>query len=425
MDSKLQLWQQCKLKDVAYLHKDQVNPVVLGDILVHHYSIPAFDEGQVPKQESAENIKSNKFSVPPDAVLLSKLNPRFPRVWLPQIDPTIKSLASTEFLILRPQANTDRRFLKFLCAAPVFRSKLLERLTGTSSSHQRVRPDDVLTIEVDIPPLPEQRAIVAILGALDDKIEVNRQINNTSETMAQALFKSWFVDFEPFRDHGVEDSTIGPIPRGWRVAELRDLCKVAIGGDWGHDEPFEGAVKATCLRGVDLEHLRRDGWADAPQRWFKKGSLDKRRLTDKDVLIAASGIGPLGRPLWVHPLLSSIFPLPLLYSNFCKRFITPSPHHAVYVERILLNMRENYQIWEYATGTSVPNLDVDGLLKHLIVVPTEDLLSRFYDFVLLTYSKLYSSESRTIATLLDTLLPKLLSGQIRVKDAEKFVEEKP
>lgn len=273
------------------------------------------------------------------------------------------------------------------------------------------------------PPLLEQRAIVAILGALDDKIELNRRMNKTLEEIAQAIFKSWFIDFEPFRDHGVEDSTIGTIPRGWRVAELRDLCKVAIGGDWGHDEPFEGAVKATCLRGVDLEHLRRDGWADAPQRWFKKGSLDKRRLTDKDVLIAASGIGPLGRPLWVHPLLSIIFPLPLLYSNFCKRFITPSPHHAVYVERILLNMRENYQIWEYATGTSVPNLDVDGLLKHLIVVPSEDLLSRFYDFVLLTYSKLYSSESRTIATLRDTLLPKLLSGQIRVKDAEKFVEK--
>ncbi len=422
MDNKLQLWQQCKLKDVAYLHKDQVNPADLGDIVVHHYSIPAFDEGQVPKQESAENIKSNKFSVPPDAVLLSKLNPRFPRVWLPQIDPTIKSLASTEFLILRPQANTDRRFLKFLCYAPVFRSKLLERLTGTSSSHQRVRPDDVLTIEVGIPPLPEQCAIAAILGTLDDKIELNRQMNQTLEAMVHALFKSWFMDFEPFRDQGMEDSPLGPIPRGWRVGLLRDLCKVAIGGDWGDDEPFEGAVKAVCLRGVDLEYLRRDGWADAPQRWFKKGSLDKRQMTDKDVLIAASGIGPLGRPLWVHPLLSSIFSLPAIYSNFCKRFITPSPKHAVYVERILLNMRENSQIWEYATGTSVPNLDVDGLLKHLIVIPIVDLLARFYDFASYTYLKLYSSESRTLAAVRDTLLPKLLSGEIRVKDAEKFVE---
>lgn len=82
------------------------------------------------------------------------------------------------------------------------------------------------TIDVPTPPLPEQHAIVAILGALDDKIELNRQMNKTLEEMAQALFKSWFVDFEPFRDKGMQDSLLGEIPVGWKCATAADSIEI-------------------------------------------------------------------------------------------------------------------------------------------------------------------------------------------------------
>jgi type I restriction enzyme S subunit len=88
---------------------------------------------------------------------------------------------------------------------------------------------DLKNIQVGIPPLPEQHAIAAILGALDDKIELNRQMNQTLEAMAQALFKSWFVDFEPFRDQGMEDSPLGRIPRGWDIGKLSNLCSTQYG----------------------------------------------------------------------------------------------------------------------------------------------------------------------------------------------------
>ena len=443
MDKSDTNWEQVPLREVAIIHKEKINPSDLSEVLVDHYSIPAFDQGGMPQRELASHIRSTKSSVPFDSVLISKLNPRFPRVWMPKVAGEVPSLASTEFVVLRPRACIDRKFLKYICLLPAFRGTMESIVTGTSASHQRVRPDDLLGITVSIPSATEQRAIAHILGTLDDKIELNQQMNHTLEAMARAIFKSWFVDFDPVRakmdgrqPYGMDaetaalfpdsfdNSLLGKIPKGWKVKTLSDLCKITIGGDWGQDRPFEGAVEVACLRGVDFEHLRANGWANAPRRWIKKASLEKREMKDSDVLIAASGVGPAGRPLWVSPQLKNVFPVSITYSNFCKRFQTPSPEHALYVDRLLFNMRETGEIWNYIEGTSIPNLDARGLLTaHYIVIPPDEVLSRFFEIVSPFYSKLYSKESNTLGTLRDTLLPKLLSGEIRVKDAEKVVEE--
>lgn len=299
----------------------------------------------------------------------------------------------------------------------------LEATGGGGSVYTNVSKTRFSELEIPLPPLPEQRAIAATLGALDDKIELNRQMNQTLEAMAQTLFKSWFVGFEPFRDQGMQDSPLGEIPTGWSFGVIGDLCNVAVGGDWGQDEPCSDSTLTICLRGVDLEQLRANGYSHAPERWLKHTSLQKRRISEEDVLIAASGLGPLGRPLWIHPGIHHLYPHPLTYSNFCKRLIAHSPMHALYVERVLLSMRESGQIWDYSTGTSIPNLDLDGLLSHAIVIPAANVLSQFYHMVSACYSRLYSPESLTLASIRDTLLPELLSGEIRVRDAEKFVEE--
>lgn len=421
MESKLQLWQQCKLKDVAYLHKNQVNPVDLGDILVHHYSIPAFDEGQVPKQESAENIKSNKFSVPPDAVLLSKLNPQFPRVWLPQIDPTIESLASTEFLILRPRANTDRRFLKFLCSAQVFTNKLLERVTGTSSSHQRVRPDDVLTIEVDIPPPSEQHAIVAILGALDDKIELNHRMNKTLEAMAQALFKSWFVDFKPFRDQGVEESPLGLIPKGWQVGVLEDVVDRIESGSrprGGVKEIVEGVPSIGAENILGLGKYDYSKTKLVPIDFFQ--NMQDGIVRRGDVLLYKDG-AQLGR--------KSYFDDDFPFDECCV-----NEHVFIIRTNNLVTQRYLYfwfdqpwvteEIINLNSNSAQPGINRTSVATLTILIPPVRVVESF-DKVVSSLTKrifLNAKESHNLAPIRDTLLPKLLSGEIRVKDAEKFVE---
>jgi type I restriction enzyme S subunit len=268
---------------------------------------------------------------------------------------------------------------------------------------------------------------------LDDKIELNQGMNETLENMARVLFKGWFIDFDPVRakaagrDPGLpadiatlfpssfEDSELGEIPKGWTVAPMGHLAEVTIGGDWGEDNPLADSVEAVCLRGVDLEHLRENGWADAPRRWFTTLSIEKRTLCARDVLVAGSGAGPTGRSLWAAPELDQLWGVPVLYSNFCKRLRCPSEASAIYLDRSLSIMRDSGEIWEYVNGTSVPNLDAGALLSgKMLVLPDGAILDAFARLIKEVSAHLFSPESRTLATVRDTLLPKLLSGELQI-----------
>ncbi|CEG86309.1 restriction endonuclease subunit S [Propionibacterium freudenreichii] len=133
---------------VATSVKDTVNPSKLGDAVVDHFSLPAFDSGARPERVAATTIKSNKLRVPQRAVLLSRLNPRFNRTWWASTRAGTSALASTEFLVLTSEDGLELGAVWLAVRDPFFREELPKRVTGTSGSHQRVRPDDVLAIEV-------------------------------------------------------------------------------------------------------------------------------------------------------------------------------------------------------------------------------------------------------------------------------------
>lgn len=133
---------------IATSVKDTVNPSKLGDAVVDHFSLPAFDAGARPERVAAATIKSNKLKVPRSAVLLSRLNPRFNRTWWASAGAEASALASTEFLVLASEDDLELAAVWLAVRDPFFREELPKRVTGTSGSHQRVRPDDVLTIEV-------------------------------------------------------------------------------------------------------------------------------------------------------------------------------------------------------------------------------------------------------------------------------------
>jgi type I restriction enzyme S subunit len=145
-------WKVGTIGNLASLSRDALTPTQFPNEVFDHYSIPAFDEVRLPKAESGGSIKSNKFVVPAGCVLLSKLNPRIPRVWMPDTGRHRRALCSTEFLVSLPKDGVSREFLFLLFTSAEFCERFATYVTGTSGSHQRVKPESLLSIEVVMPP---------------------------------------------------------------------------------------------------------------------------------------------------------------------------------------------------------------------------------------------------------------------------------
>lgn len=144
-------WRMGNLNEIVELHRDSINPISFPNEIFEHYSIPAFDERQMPTQDLGSTIKSNKFLLPHKCILISKLNPRIPRIWFPSINKNCRSVASTEFLVLVPKVPYSCEFIYSLCISSVFQDFFISLVTGTSSSHQRVKPEDLLSIKITYP----------------------------------------------------------------------------------------------------------------------------------------------------------------------------------------------------------------------------------------------------------------------------------
>ena len=165
-------WVKGNLSDLANLNRASINPMKTPDTLFDHYSLPAFDEGHWPREEIGFEIKSNKFLLAPDCVLLSKLNPRIKRVWLPSAFTQNLRVSSTEFLVLQPSRSSAAHLFSVV-SSDEFQTKMQGLVSGTSSSHQRVRPDDVLSIPIVIAKAEVLAAFSDLVAPLFAQIENN------------------------------------------------------------------------------------------------------------------------------------------------------------------------------------------------------------------------------------------------------------
>ncbi len=179
-------WRAGTLGDLARLHKGTVNPLTQPDVVFEHYSLPAFDTGQMPVFEAGGEIKSNKTMVPADAVLLSKLNPHIPRVWLPS-DPGRVAVCSTEFLVFASTNGASSEFVFCQFSTAQFQQSLCQLVTGTSNSHQRVKPDGVLAMPTVIPEPGVLAAFGEVVKPIFCRIGHNRQKAQTLATLRDTL----------------------------------------------------------------------------------------------------------------------------------------------------------------------------------------------------------------------------------------------
>jgi type I restriction enzyme S subunit len=186
-------WTRKKLGEVAKLVKESWNPTKESDPLVSLFSIPAFDMGN-PEIVDPKAVKSNKFIVPNNSVLLSKINPRIERVWkIPFSASDYKKVASTEFLVFQPNMG-EVDYLFYVFKSRSFRKKLLSLLTGSSGSHQRAKLEDVLEIEIPWPKDLETREYIGdFLGAFDKKIDLLMEQKRLFENLMETLLESKVV----------------------------------------------------------------------------------------------------------------------------------------------------------------------------------------------------------------------------------------
>ena len=180
-------WREGKVSDLATLSRDGLNPGEFPDETFDHYSLPAFDEGRTPKPERGDTIMSNKFIVQPNCVMVSKLNPRIPRIWLPDMRGQNRAVCSTEFLVATPKPGVSREYLYCLFINESFVSVFTTMVTGTSGSHQRVRPESLLSMDTPLPPAPLIQKFTDTVAPMLKRISQNIHESRTLAALRDAL----------------------------------------------------------------------------------------------------------------------------------------------------------------------------------------------------------------------------------------------
>ena len=171
-------WREHPLLSVASHARDSVNPMRHAEEVFDHHSLPSFDAAHGAIREAGKAILSNKTLIPDEAVLLSKLNPEIPRVWLTDLDPAIRAISSTEFMVLLPRRPDNRAFLYCCVSDPSFRSKMVAMVSGTSKSHQRANPASIMALPVIVPTAPVLAAFASLVGPMLGRIQSNQRENS-------------------------------------------------------------------------------------------------------------------------------------------------------------------------------------------------------------------------------------------------------
>lgn len=303
---------------------------------------------------------------------------------------------STEYIVFRNiEGVTDSKFVYYFVTSPWFREIAIKSMVG-SSGRQRVQQSVLENLEVTLPPLDEQRRIAGILGSLDDKIELNRRINANLEAQAQALFRSWFVDFEPFRDGPFVDSELGKIPQGWKVGDIYTYMDVIYGA------PYKSALFNTNKKGYPLIRIR-DLKTYSPQ-FYTEEILPNTEYVDFGDIVA--GMDAEFVPyIWKGEK-------GLLNQRVCK-FIPKYDYVSKYYILSLIRPELEF-VQSYKVGTTVSHLGKSDIDKFKVITPPAEIVKRFSCIVDSFHQQIIklAKENLNLSALRDTLLPKLMAGEI-------------
>lgn len=278
---------------------------------------------------------------------------------------------------------------------------------ANGGAQQNLNAQIIKDYVLKMPSLADQRRIASILSSLDRKIELNNKINADLEEMAQAIFKNWFVDFEPFKDGKFVDSELGMIPEGWKVGCLGDMGAVVCGKTpsksnsnyYGGDIPF---IKIPDMHGnVFVEN--------SEDRLTEEGSLSQIKKLIPPYSLMVSCIATVG--------LVSINTKP---SHTNQQINTVIPHNKSALFYLYQHIKNNEEFLKNMGrgGTTTLNVNTKSFSNIRLLIPSEIALEQFHGIVEGLFKKIEQNlhESRTLSLLRDTLLPRLMSGELEVPE---------
>jgi type I restriction enzyme S subunit len=324
-------------------------------------------------------------------------------------------------------SKCDVRFVEYMFR--YLKRRIQHEATG--SVQDNINLGTLSRLYFPIPPLPEQKAIASILSSLDDKIELNQKMNQTLEEIARAIFKSWFVDFDPVRakmegkqpvgmdtatanlfPDSFEESALGLIPRGWEVKLIKDICHVSRGASprpireyLEGDIPWIKIADATASNGLFIFETKET---------IKRSGVSKSvPVIPGDLILSNSAT--CGVPIFVE-IEGCIHDGWLLFRSFSKISKGYLYHYLKFISDKLVQI---------ADGSVQKNLNTKLVGEQLIIISSKNIIDAFDKINNSIFNKIRSNsiESRTLTNIRDTLLPKLMSGEIRVKEAERMIEE--
>ena len=353
--------------------------------------------------------KLDGVAVQQDDVLLNITGDSVARVCL-ALAQYLPARVNQHVAIIRPSSKIlDSRFLRYFLASP-YQQDLMLGLAGAGATRNALTKGMIEDFKVPYPSLATQNAISDVLSALDDRITLLRDTNATLEAIAQALFKSWFVDFDPVRakvegldpegmdaataalfPNSFEESNLGLVPKGWLIGELQDLLVLQRGFDLPASERIAGDYPLIAASGPSGTH--HIAMAKGP------GVVTGRSGVLGKVFLTLEDYWPLNTTLWV------------------KKFNRATPCYAYELLKLL-------DFSSFNAGSAVPTLNRNHIHGLKYVLPPLELVQAYEDIARAIHLRVLENnrQVQTLTQLRDTLLPRLISGQLRLSETEASVE---
>ena len=303
--------------------------------------------------------------------------------------------------------NVDKYFLYWIMRTPAYQSFIATHSSGTTVHH--TSPKGIGNYVFRLPPLDDQRRIASILSSLDRKIELNNKINADLEEMAQAIFKNWFVDFEPFKDGKSVDSELGMIPEGWRVGRADDFYQINIGKTPPRKEHKWFSTNPADKIWVSIANMGNSGiYISDSSEYLTKEAVDSHNI----IMVPRNTI-LLSFKLTVGRV--AIADKELTTNEAIARFILSDDKYMEYLYLYLKKYDYNSLGSTSSIATAVNSKTIKGMQ---MLQPSDKIIDAFHIQVNPIFEKIrnLTKENSRLSLLRDTLLPRLMSGELEVPE---------